>query len=124
MLVWNALHNYQTAQIARIAEAESYAARSTLIRHVDSMLLAFRDVRDYWARYGNLPRDQWESDAAIEQAHFSGLEVLIWSDTGSGIRYLRTAKNPVLNYRPTNEEWANYERILSSTGKLFGEGIV
>ncbi len=124
VLVWKALHNYQTAQVARIAEAESYAARSTLIRHVNSMLRAFRDVRDYWASYGHQPRDQWASDAAIEQAHFPGLEVVIWSDMERGIRYLRTAENPVLDYRPTDEEWANYEKILSAAGQLPGEGLL
>lgn len=124
LLVWKALHNYQSAQIARVAESESYAARSALVRHVNSMLRAFRDVRDYWASYGHLPRDQWATDAAIEQAHFSGLEVIIWSDTERGTRYLRTAENPVLDYRPTNEEWANYEKVLSDAGQLQGEGIV
>lgn len=124
VLVWKALHDYQTAQIARIAESESYAARSALIRHVNSMLHAFRDVRDYWARYGHLPRDQWATDAAIEQAHFPGLQVVIWSDTTRGTRYLRTAENPVLDYRPTNEEWSNYEKVLSDAGQWPGEGIV
>ncbi len=124
VLVWKALHDYQTAQIARIAESESYAARSRVIRHVNSMLHAFRDVRDYWAHYGHLPRDQWATDAAIEQAHFDGLEVVIWSDAARGTRYLRTRENPVLDYRPTNEEWKNYETVLTATGQLAGEGIV
>ena len=124
VLVWKALHNYQTAQIARLAESESYAARSRMIRHVNSMLHAFQDVRDYWAQYGHLPRDQWATDAAIEQAHFDGLEVVIWSDAARGTRYLRTRENPVLDYRPTNEEWANYEKVLSDAGQVPGEGIV
>ncbi|HEX7720191.1 MAG TPA: hypothetical protein VF389_10315, partial [Woeseiaceae bacterium] len=123
VLVWKALHNYQTAQIARIAESESYAARSRLIRHVNSMLHAFQDVRDYWAHYGHLPRDQWATDAAIEQAHFDGLEVVIWSDAARDTRYLRTRAHPVLDYRPTNEEWSNYEKVLSAAGQLPGEGI-
>ncbi len=124
VLVWKALHDYQTAQIARIAESESYAARSRLIRHVNSMLHAFRDVRDYWAHYGHLPREQWATDAAIEQAHFDGLEVVIWSDTARGTRYLRTRERPVLDYRPTSEEWSTYEKVLSDAGQLPGEGIV
>lgn len=124
VLVWKALHDYQTAQIARIAESESYATRSRLIRHINSMLHAFRDVRDYWAHYGHLPRDQWATDAAIEQAHFSGLEVVIWSDAARGTRYLRTAENPVLDYRPSNEEWSNYEKVLADAGQLPGEGML
>jgi signal transduction histidine kinase len=124
LIVWKSLQDYQAAQIARIAEAESYAARSQLIRNVNSMLRALRDVRDFWADYGHLPRDQWATDAAIEQAHFAGLEVLIWSDESRGTRYVRSADNPVLDYRPGDEEWAKYQQVLATAAQMTGEGML
>lgn len=124
VLAWKALQAYQTSQIARIAEVESYAARSQLIRNVDTMLRALRDIRDYWDQYGHLPRDQWESDAAIEQAHFEGLEVLVWSDEVRGTRYVRTTEHPVFDYRPTDEEWVKYNNLITRARNAPGEAIL
>lgn len=123
-LSWNVLQEYQTRQIARIAEIESYAARSQLIRNVDTMLSALRDIRDYWDQYGHLPRDQWESDAAIEQSHFEGLEVLVWSDEARGTRYVRDAEHPVFDYRPTDEEWVTYNSLITRAQNAPGEAII
>ena len=124
LLAWQALQGYQTRQIARIAEVESYAARSQLIRNVDTMLRALRDIRDYWDQYGHLPRDQWESDAAIEQAHFEGLEVLVWSDEARGTRYVRDAEHPVFDYRPSDEEWVTYDSLITRASNAPGEAIL
>ena len=124
VLAWNALRAQESAQIARIAETESYAARSQLIRNVDTMLRALRDLRDYWNRYGHLPRDQWASDAAIEQSHFEGLDVIVWSDEARGTRYVRDAEHPVFDYRPTDEEWQNYNDLIARAGAAPGEAIL
>jgi signal transduction histidine kinase len=121
---WKALSIHETEQISRIAEAESYATRSGLVRNIDSMLRAFRDVQSYWSTYGHLPRDQWSSDASIELAHFAGVEAIIWSDSGRSIRYARTTENPVLNYRPTDKEWAAYEELLAKAESIEGESML
>lgn len=124
LIAYEALQRHQSAQIARIAETESYAARSQLIRNVDTMLRALRDIRDYWDRYGHLPRDQWESDAAIEQAHFEGLEVLIWNDEARGTRYVRNTDHPVFDYRPDDEEWVRYNNLVTRATTAEGEAIL
>jgi signal transduction histidine kinase len=123
-LAWKALQEYQSSQIARIAEIESYAARSQLIRNIDTMLRALRDIRDYWDEYGHLPRDQWESDAAIEQSHFEGLEVIVWSDEARGTRYVRNMEHPVFDYRPSDEEWVGYNDLISRARRAPGEAIL
>ena len=124
LLAWTALKEYQSSQIARIAESESYAARSQLIRNVDTMLRALREIRAYWDRYGHLPRDQWESDAAIEQSHFVGLEVIVWSDEARGTRYVRNTEHPVFDYRPNDEEWATYDGLIRRAAAAPGEAIL
>jgi signal transduction histidine kinase len=115
VVTWTVLNDHHRAQVARIAESESYAARSQLIRNVDAMFRALRDVREYWGRYAHLPRDQWSSDAAIELAHFEGVELLLWSDPSKAIHYVRDREHPVLNYRPSDPEWqALGELVLKS----------
>ena len=54
IVLWQVLANSNERQIARIAEAESYAARSQLIRNVDTMLTAMRNVRSFWSAFGPL----------------------------------------------------------------------
>lgn len=124
VVAYKALQEHQSGQIARIAEIESYAARSQLIRNVDTMLRALREIRDYWDRYGHLPREQWESDAAIEQSHFEGLEVLVWSDEPRGTRYVRNAEHPVFDYRPSDEEWVTYNNLVTRARNAPGEAIL
>jgi signal transduction histidine kinase len=124
LVAWNALLEAQTRQIARVAETESYAARSQLVRNVDTMLRAMRALRDYWDKYGHLPRDQWRSDAAIEQSHFAGLDLIAWSDPARGIRYVRDLEHPVLDYRPPDEEWPTFNGLPTRAKGDHGEAIM
>ena len=121
---WKVLRDHQHAQVARIAETESYAARSQLIRNVDTMLRALRDVREYWLLYGRLPHDQWSTDVGVEVSHFEGIEMVLWSDPNHGIRYARSTRHPVFDYRPTDEEWAALEGLYSKIPQVKGESIL
>ncbi|MEX2123626.1 MAG: ATP-binding protein [Woeseia sp.] len=121
---WKVLRDHQYAQVARIAETESYAARSQLIRNVDTMLRALRDVREYWSLYGHLPRNQWATDAGVELAEFKGIEKILWSDPARGIRYARSSEHPVLDYRPSDQEWRAVENLYSRAPPAAGESIV
>lgn len=120
IVTWTALQTQHEEQVAHIAEAESYAARSQLIRNADTLLRALADINDYWLLYGHLPREQWASHAGIELAHFTGIELMVWNDPSRGVRYARTADNPVFDYRPTDEEWKALQR-LHSTGQQLQE---
>jgi signal transduction histidine kinase len=122
--IWKILRDHQHAQIARIAETESYAARSKLIRNIDTMFRTLRDIRDYWSRYGHLPRDQWPSDSGIEIAHFDGLEIILWSDPSRGLRYLRDNQHPVFDYRPTDDEWLGLESLENKGRGISGQAIL
>jgi signal transduction histidine kinase len=124
VVTWKALRDQQHIQVAQIAEAESYAARSQLIRNIDTMLRALADVKEYWLIYGHLPRDQWASDAGIELAHFTGIELILWNDPARGVRYARTTENPVFDYRPTDEEWKALEKIDARAGQVKEDAIL
>lgn len=121
---WKVLTDNNNTQMARIAESESYAARSQLIRNVDLMLDALRNVYGYWSMYGHLPREQWAADAAIELVHFGGIELIIWSDAARGIRYARTPDRPVLDYRPTDPEWLAVEELVNRASGISGDAIL
>ena len=123
VVTWKVLNDYHRAQVARIAESESYAARSQLIRNVDAMFRALRDVREYWGRYAHLPRDQWSSDGAIELAHFEGMELLLWSDPSRATRYVRDPDHPVLNYRPSDREWRSLRELVLKSQQVTQESI-
>jgi signal transduction histidine kinase len=109
---WTFLRDTDASKTALIAETESYAARSQFIRDIEALLQALRSVKAYWTTYGRLPRDQWAGDAGVELELFDGIDSVLWYDSTHDIRYLRTAQNPVLDYRPDDEVWRNFEALL------------
>lgn len=111
--LWQLLRENNEVQIARIAEAQSYATRSDLIRNIETLLSALRNARAYWAAYGHLPREQWAMDAAVELDHFEGLTMLLWDDPIRGTRYARTPDHGRFDHRPSDEEWQELESLIS-----------
>ena len=122
--VWIFLRDTDASKTALVAESESYAARSQLIRNIETMLQSLRNLRAYWTRYGSLPRDQWADDAGLEFELFEGIQAIIWSDSAQDIRYVLTEQNPVLDYRPDNEEWQSLGDLLSEARRVEGDAIV
>ncbi|HNP34862.1 MAG TPA: ATP-binding protein [Woeseiaceae bacterium] len=112
--LWHSLHDRNDVQITRIVLAESYGARSQLIRKVETMFAALHNVRVFWSAYGHLPRDQWELDAGIELNHFGGIDVLLWDDPVRNVRFVRSPEKPAYDYRPPDEEWATYAALLKN----------
>lgn len=121
--LWSELKRDSEAQIARIAEAESYAARSQLSRSMETALTALASVQMFWETFGHLPRNQWASDAGIELEHVEGMEMLAWDDPAKSIRYLRTPDNPVFDFRPSEEEWLEYGALLNRAHNVAESGI-
>ena len=113
LALWGALRQSNIDQIGRIAEAESWAARSQLVRQIDTMLSALDNAGSFWAAYAHLPSDAWSEDAGIELEHFEGLALIIWDDQERDIRFARTAEHESLNYRPGDDEWAEYVGLVS-----------
>jgi signal transduction histidine kinase len=121
---WKVLKDHQTEQIARLAEIESYAVRSQLVRNIDSMLRAFRDLHEYWSRNAQLPRAEWAPDARTELADLAGVETILWSNQAGDVRYLRTAEHPMLDYRPTQEEWERLSGLRARSSALSETSIL
>lgn len=111
--LWQLLRENNEVQIARIAEAQSYATRSELIRKIETLLSALRKARAYWVAYGHLPRDQWAMDAAVELDHFEGVTMLLWDDPIRGKRYARTPDHGRFDHRPSDEEWQELDALIS-----------
>lgn len=116
--LWGSLRQDNIDQVARIAEAESWAARSQLVRRMDMMLTALRNVGAFWSAFGHLPRDQWSADAGIELEHFAGIELLLWDDPPLDVRYARTPEHSSFNYRPADEEWAEFQALAARAGAV------
>lgn len=123
IVTWKVLNDSHEAHRARIAEAESNAARSELIHSVDLMLDALRNVHRYWSMYGHLPREQWAASTGIELQRFDGIGMIAWSDPGHDVRYLRTPENPVLDYRPSDAEWSPVRPLLERAKQVKDEMI-
>ncbi len=122
--LWNSLRHTNEDHVARVAEAESYAARSQLVRNVDTMLSALKNTRSYWSAFGHLPKDQWASDAGIELEHFNGIEMIVWDDPERKVRYARTSDNLRFDYVPGDEEWQSYQELLQRARATAGNSIL
>ena len=124
ILLWRILGDTNEQQIARIAEAESYAARSQLIQNINTMLRVLRNARAHWAAFGHLPADQWDADTGFELEHVPGLGVILWTDAERDVRFVRTPDNPRLDYRPADDEWQTYDELISRARNLTGDHII
>ncbi len=121
---WKVLRDHQTEQIARLAEIESYAVRSQLVRNLDSMLRAFRDLHEYWARNAQLPRAERPPDAGTGLAELAGLEMIIWSDGERDVRLLHTGEQWMLDDRPAGEEWQRLSELRARSNALSETAIL
>lgn len=124
VVTWQILKNTHDAQRARIAESESGAARSQLIRNVDMMLHALRNVHLYWSRYAHLPREQRAAETGIDLVYFDGVEMILWRDAGRGVHYIRTPEHPEFDYRPTEDEWAASQEMLRRSESVEDQTIL
>ena len=110
---WRALKANETRQISRILEAESYAARSRLVRDMDTLLRGVRDLQAYWSINGHLPRELWASQDAVSLAGTPAIKRILWHSPAQDKRYLHDPQHPTFDYRPDYEEWRPYESLLS-----------
>jgi len=122
--VWEFLRNTDNSKIALIAESESYATRSRLIRQIDAMLDGLRDVHDYWDAYASLPLDEWPAYQGADLDQFSGLVRVLWVDEASGRQFLRTAQQPALNVAPGQDQRSAVERLRSDAEGIRGEAML
>ena len=114
---WSSLREFESLQITRTAESESYAARSQLVRNVERMITALRSAQTFWTTYGRIPRQDWASEADIEMAGIAGVKLILWDDPANRTRFARNAENPVFDYRPDDQVWQGYRDILERAGQ-------
>lgn len=114
VVLHRALERHEAEQISRVAEAESWAARSQLVRAIETRLRSYRELARYWSTWGRLPRDQWATDAGIEVGHFPGVRMIVWYDPERDVRFYVTPDNFVPDYRPSDQEWREASALLGS----------
>ena len=71
-----------------------------------------------------MPRDQWASDAGVELEHFSGIDLIVWSDPSDEVRFARTPENPRFDYRPGDEEWQSYVELVTRARQVVGNRML
>lgn len=121
--LWRALQHNNDEQIGRIAEAESYAARSQLIRNIERILSQLESIQAFWITYGTLPREQWSDDVDIEMAKIPGVITLLWDDPVNHARFAHTTENPVFDFRPDDTQWLAYKLLLSRARQVSSNTI-
>ena len=111
---WRNLNEVNESRIARIAEAESYAARSELAWDIETLLSTLQNVHTFWSAYAARPHDQWASQANLQLDNFAGLEYLLWDDPGNDIRYLYRPGVTELDHRPDERQWRELEPVVAA----------
>ena len=118
------LHETDDSKIALIAETESYAARSRLVRQIDALLAGLREVHDYWEAHAALPLEEWPDYRGTVLDQLSGLELLLWIDGENGRQFLHTAERPVLNAAPDQSQAASIAALLRDATGVRGEAML
>ncbi|NND45000.1 MAG: hypothetical protein HKN58_06720 [Xanthomonadales bacterium] len=112
------LQRAESNQVAVIGEAESYAARSRLVRNVNELIRSLRDAQAFWATNAHLPPEDWARDASVEMVHYDGIQFLFWSDQSGAVRYLHNEEHPMYDYRPEESEWGRFRDLLDIASDL------
>ncbi|MFU8816187.1 MAG: sensor histidine kinase [Pseudomonadales bacterium] len=123
LLTWSALKQTEADNIARIAEAESFAARSRLVSAVEQQLGSLAELARHWESYGSLPRDEWASDARVELQHLRGVELIAWVDTARNLRFATGPADLALGRGPTEEQWRTAEQFVALADPAAGRII-
>lgn len=121
---WMNLAESNERQISRIAEAESFAGRSQLVRGFDTLLALLRNVRTYWDTFGHLPGERPDFDLGLDMQHVNGVRVMLWDDPARDIRLIRTPDSPRFGFRPAEEEWARHQDLLAHARQTVGDSVL
>jgi signal transduction histidine kinase len=118
------LRNAEQSKLALIAETESYTTRSKLVRNVDAMLDSVRDLHAYWDEFSALPSDTWPQLRGLDWHALPGVSTILWFDERRDARFLHTSQQPVLNYRPADDEWRELEPLRRHSAAVTDEAIL
>ena len=115
--LWQTLKQHDVTQVARIAESESYAARSQLIRNFEVVLSSLDMVQTYWSTVAQLPPEQWSEEAGVDAENFVGVNLLLWEDPVAGVRFLRDEQSPDFRHQPDADEWERHRALLNRASR-------
>jgi signal transduction histidine kinase len=124
IVTWRALVSSEARQASRVVEAESYAARSRLVREVDSMLRGLRALHLYWSNYDQLPVESWPPDAGADIANIDAITLIVWNAPARQQRFVRAAQESSFHRRPDDAEWNQYQDLFPAANTLDRETII
>jgi signal transduction histidine kinase len=122
--LWRSLSHSNEEQIARIAESESYAARSQLVRNTEALFAALHSVRSYWAANQHLDPRSWATTEGVDNESLVGVDLMLWDDPEQGSRFLRSPANGRFDYRPSDEEWSSFSTLIERAREVKGNTIL
>ncbi len=122
--LWSSLSRSNEEQIARIAESESYAARSQLVRSIEAMFASLHYVRTYWSVNQYLDPADWAPTEGIDTDSLVGVQLLLWYDPEKDLRFLRTSANGRFDYRPPPVQWQRFVTITDRAREINGNTIL
>ena len=120
----NVMRDTDNSRVALIAETQSYATRSKLVKNVDEMLAGLRDVHDYWAGNEGLPPEQWPAYQGADLGRFAGLTRILWVDANGRAQYLRTAQAPTLSASVRLDDVGVAQGMRAAGANVDGEGLL
>ena len=122
--LWRSLSRSNEEQIARIAESESYAARSQLIRSIEAMFATLHNVRTYWSANQHFDPAHWAPTEGIDTDSLVGVQLLLWEDREQDQRFLRTSASGRFDYGPPADEWQRYATLTERAREIKGNTIL
>ena len=120
----NVMRETDNSRVALIAETQSYATRSKLVKNVDEVLAGLRGAHDYWAENTGLPPERWAGFQAADLGRFAGLVRILWVDANGRARYLRTPQAPTLTSPPPPADAGAVEAMRIIGASIEGEAML
>ncbi len=115
---WQDLRQVDDANVSLIAEAESYASRSRLVRKFDELLEDMGEIAVLWAHHAELT-DAASTAAPLQDARsLPGVETMVWIDSSGEIRFIYTPQRPVLNLPPDPAQRRKLAPLAADVGEI------
>lgn len=118
------LRETDNSKIALIAEAESYAARSKLVRGLDIFLDGLREVHDYWSVHADTATGEWPAYQGPGLRQLSGIEYVAWVDDNADRHFLGRPAEVDLTTRFAPEALGLVESLREAAIGVQGEAML
>lgn len=82
------LEAHHRDEVDRIVGVELRHAADSFQEQMNGRTLVLERMAFRWARRGEMPRTEWESDARLVTQQITGFQAIIWIDPGARIRWM------------------------------------